>query len=494
MRHHILPVLGLAATLLISAGAAAAEFESNPCWTAMNRNLEIQCGYLLVPEVRSDPGSRLLRLPVVIFKGRQPDAEAGGKPEPILILNGGPGGSNWVHSAQFLPLWRPFVKALQIPASRDVILFSQRGTDNQQANPVECPVFDEPEYYLGIAKRRGGQTDWRAKLVNGITECRKALEAAGYPLATYSSLANIEDVKDLRSALALDRLAIYGVSYGSRLAVELARHAGAGLTRLILDSPSTPEGDYTFRQVENLLAAIHQLEDICGRNKLCRRHRFVEKNLMRLIKRLDKRPREIRIRSQVGGGKARRLYLKVDSAVLVDVLFFSFYFPDRIAMVPRALSNAIANDFELLTRLAGQAYFFDTGINYVTNTSVFCQDTPSARPSAAIRHELKTYPAFRRYLEHGLWLNETVCPMWLPGAEVHEDLTPRPMAIPTLILSGGMDPVTPLPAARSLLKTLPEASIIFEASATHGALPQSECMRKEVAAFLRAEAVSDKTC
>ena len=83
-------------------------------------------------------------------------------------------------------------------------------------------------------------------------------------------------------------------------------------------------------------------------------------------------------------------------------------------MVPKALNNATANDFELLTQLAGQAYFFDTGINYVTNTSVFCQDTPASRPTAAIRREMKRYPEFRRYLEHGLWLHETVCPMWLP--------------------------------------------------------------------------------
>ena len=494
MPTYLLKILGLAGTLLMPAGALAADFEASRCWTEMNSKLKIHCGYLLVLEERSDPASRLLRLPVVIFRGREPDAGPGGKPEPILILNGGPGGRNWVHSRNFLPLWRPFVKALQVPASRDVILFSQRGTDNSQANLVECPVFSEPEYYLGTSKRRGRQTDWRAKLVNGIEACRKALEAAGYPLAAYSSQANIEDVKDLRSALGLDRLAIYGVSYGSRLAVEVARHAGAGLTRLILDSPSPPEGDYTFRQVENLLAAIHQLEDICGRHRPCRRYRFVENNLMKLIKRLDKRPREIRIRSQVGNGKARALYLKVDSAVLVDILFFSFYFPGRILMVPEALYNAAANDFELLTWLAGQAYFFDTGINYVTNTSVFCQDTPASRPAAAIRREMKTHPEFRRYLEHGLWLSETVCSMWLPGVETHEDLNPRQLPIPTLILSGGMDPVTPLPAARSLLETLPEASIIFEASVTHGALPQSECMRKQVASFLRAEAVSDLTC
>ncbi len=494
MRTYFLTILGLAGTLLTATGARAADFESSPCWTEMNRKLETQCGYLLVPEVRSDPASRFLRLPVVIFKGRKPGVGAGEEPEPILILNGGPGGSNWVHSDGFLPLWRPFVKALQIPASRDVILFSQRGTDNSKANPVDCPVFNEPEYFLGTSKQRGGQTDWRANFVNGIGECRKALEATGYPLAAYSSQANIADVKDLRSALGLDRLAIYGVSYGGRLAVELARHAGVGLTRLILDSPSPPEGDYTFRQVENLLAAIRQLENNCGRYKLCRPYRFIERNLMNLIKRLDKRPREIRIRSQVGGGKARALYLKVDSAVLVDILFFSFYFPARILLVPKALNDAIANDFELLTRLAGQAYFFDTGINYLTNTSVFCQDTPASRPLAAIRREMKAHPEFRPYLEQGLWLHATVCPMWLPEAEIHQDADPRPLLIPTLILSGGMDPVTPLAAARSLLQSLPEASIIFEATVTHGALPQSECMRKQVAAFLKEKAVSDRTC
>jgi pimeloyl-ACP methyl ester carboxylesterase len=486
--------MALAGALLSPAAALGTEFYSTPCWSEVKGRLETRCGYLLVSEQRSDPASRLLRLPVVIFNGREPAAVGLEKSEPILILNGGPGGSNWVYNGGFLTLWEPFVDALQVPASRDVILFSQRGTDNTKAMPAQCPVFTEPEYFMGASRRPGQQTDWRANVTKGISECREALESAGYPFAAYSSRANIEDIKELRAALGLGKLAVYGVSYGARLTLELARHAGAGLTRLVLDSPSPPDGDFSFRQIENLLTAMRQLEEICGNYESCRPHKRIESNFRRLAKRLDTKPREIRIRSQVTDGSARSLYLNVDSPVLVDILFFSFYFSERLMMIPEALSNAIANDFELLARLAGQAYFFDTGINYVTNTSVYCQDTPGSRPTGAIRSEMRTYPEFGNFLENALWLHQTICPLWLPEAEIHVDTDPVPLAIPTLILSGGLDPITPRSAARSLLQSLPEARIVFDPEATHGTLAKSGCIRNEVEAFLKGELASDRFC
>ena len=494
MPKRLLSVLGLAGVLLASSPGLGADFEASPCWAEATGKAETRCGYLLVPEERHDPASRLLRLPVVIFKGQEITLEGAVGSEPILILNGGPGGSAWVHDDDFLPLWMPFVGALQVPASRDVILFSQRGTDNAEAKRMDCGVFSGPEYSLGVARRRGRQTDWRANVTKGVKECRRLLEAEGYPISAYSTAANIADVKDLRAALGLERLAIYGVSYGARLALEVARHAGPGLTRLILDSPSPPEGDFTFRQVENLLTAIHQLEAMCVKNRSCRRHKSVEANLRRLMKRLDARPREIRIRSQIRRGKARSFYLKVDSAVLVDVIFFSFYFSSQAFLVPEALSDALANDFELLARLAGHSHFFDTGINYATNTSVYCQDTPTATPLGAIRQEMENYPDFQRFLDMRMWLHQTICQLWLPQAEIHADLEPEPIAIPALILSGGLDPVTPLTAARSLLGSLPGAKIVFAPEASHATLQHNPCMRQRVAAFLRAEVASDLFC
>ena len=76
-----------------------ARFADVPCWFDVVSGREIDCGELTVPENWSKPESKLIHLPVVIFRAMATAAE------PIVFLNGGPGDASRIHTADEIRTW-----------------------------------------------------------------------------------------------------------------------------------------------------------------------------------------------------------------------------------------------------------------------------------------------------------------------------------------------------------------------------------------------------
>ena len=115
-------------------------FEEAPCpFELPSDQVEgetVECGYLTVPEDRSDPESREIRLAIAIF--RHPDGNP--QPDPIIYLEGGPAGSP-------LEIRVPNFTASfgsMFAANRDIIVFDQRGVGYSQP-ALDCPDFT-PRY------------------------------------------------------------------------------------------------------------------------------------------------------------------------------------------------------------------------------------------------------------------------------------------------------------------------------------------------------------
>ena len=77
---------------------------------------EVRCGYLTVPENRDDPEGKQIR----IFVMRAPAASDDPKPDPIVMLAGGPGGAGSFEITGKM--------AAGLNAEREVIFVDQRGT------------------------------------------------------------------------------------------------------------------------------------------------------------------------------------------------------------------------------------------------------------------------------------------------------------------------------------------------------------------------------
>src|ERR1700712_2453173 len=85
-----------------------------------NDSLKTRCAYLIVPENRSKPNGKTIKLPFIYVESNNPDK----RKDPVLYTSGGPGVSS-LSSVRFTH-FRRFSK------NRDYIAFEQRGTTYAQ--------------------------------------------------------------------------------------------------------------------------------------------------------------------------------------------------------------------------------------------------------------------------------------------------------------------------------------------------------------------------
>src|SRR4029079_12404938 len=130
--------------------------------------------------------------------------------EPLVIPEGGPGYSG-LDSARYF-------SRTALVADGDVVLTNQRGTGIAEPS-LNCPEKEE-----AVERNLGRAADFATELDDfrsALTTCRARLVAAGVTLDAYDTEENAADFVALRKALAIERWSVLGVSYGSRVALEL---------------------------------------------------------------------------------------------------------------------------------------------------------------------------------------------------------------------------------------------------------------------------------
>jgi pimeloyl-ACP methyl ester carboxylesterase len=208
-----------------------ARFAAVPCWFDVASDREIDCGELTVPENWSKPESKLIPLPVVIFR-----ATAATK-EPIVFLNGGPGARRRVRTADEIRAWRGLLWSERWTHRRDFIVIAQRGTNWTDSN-LSCPAFRELWRRLdGMARSDEG---WRREMTGATVACARRLAIGHHDLSGYNTTQSARDVAALRQALGLEAWSVYAVSYGTRFALSLMKNHPAGLRSVVLDSTYPP--------------------------------------------------------------------------------------------------------------------------------------------------------------------------------------------------------------------------------------------------------------
>jgi pimeloyl-ACP methyl ester carboxylesterase len=190
--------------------ATVPRFEEAPCpelkgveWLA-----DATCGYLVVPEDRSRPAGRTIRLMVAKHPARLPEK----RPDPIIYLAGGPGDIG--------PLEINGLIAADFIRDRDILVVSQRGTMLSEPALICAASDDFARELLGL--RFYSEATKRAHLA-ATEACHGELTATGADLSAYNSTESAADFADLRKVLGYAAWNVYGTSYGSYLAQTLIR-------------------------------------------------------------------------------------------------------------------------------------------------------------------------------------------------------------------------------------------------------------------------------
>jgi pimeloyl-ACP methyl ester carboxylesterase len=247
----------------ISFSQKRASIKPCDCKFKADSSLTTKCGYLIVPENRTNKQSKLIKLPYIYVQNKNPNK----KKDPVLFTTGGPGGSslNSVESIHYFE----FIK------DRDFIAFEQRGTK------YALPCLECEEVYTAI---KAAYTNNLSKdsLVNiAVTKCRQRLLANGIDITGYNTTESTEDIEDLRKLLNIDSLNLIGMSYSGGLMLNVLRKYPAHIRALVLDSPLPLTINIDEDELANFNEALHlvfyELNNLLLEEKLKRYLLSIEK-------------------------------------------------------------------------------------------------------------------------------------------------------------------------------------------------------------------------
>lgn len=386
----------------------------------------IECGYLTVPAQHADPTGPTIRLAVAILKSTSNTPA----PDPVVMAQGGPGGSTLeTYAKQAAFLTEPF------RATRDVILFDQRGTLYSEPN-LYCYEIDE--LVIDTIEQSLTLEESLALEVEAMLACRQRLVREGINLAAYNSLENAADVAALRTALGYEQINFYGVSYGTLLGLHLMQHYPAGLRSVILDAVVPRQTNFLTESPRSADRAFSELFAACAADSDCQaNYPDLEQTFFELVDRLNEESATVPL-TDPASGQTYQAVLTGD--ILVGLLFQFLYPSEFIPLLPKMITDVQAGDYTLLT-FTWPLIAFDRTFSIGMYHSVLCAEDADFEISDMAVEGIRPALAKDIQTEYEAFLG--LCALWnVPPLGPTAD-EPVVSDIPTLLLSGQLDPITP---------------------------------------------------
>ena len=447
----------LAASFLPVRPAAAGPLELHECrleHPLRLTSIAARCGVLKVPEDRTRLGGADIDLSIAIVPALNRRSAA----PPLFLLAGGPGQGA---AAMYLGYAAAFGR---VNRSRDIVLVDQRGTG--KSAPLHC---DYPD-------------DWQppSDLMPALRQATLAcLKKYGDRVRFYTSSAAVADLDAVREALKVAAIDLYAVSYGTRVAQLYMRRYPASVHAVILDGVTFPEqaiGPDTPLDGER---ALDLIVTRCGESPDCSTaYPGFRHDLDSLRRQFAAQKSTITIDDPNSG---MPLTIEFNRSVLNASLRFLSYNAAQASLLPalvhRAAQGAVAP-------LAAQTIMTARQVDYqlasgMQNSVICSEDVPYFEAANVDRGAIsRTYQGADQ-LDALL----EICKLW-PHGPVDADLhSPLHSDIPTLLLSGEADPVTPPADAERAARGLTHHRHLILAGEGHGQVATG-CVPKLMAEFL----------
>jgi pimeloyl-ACP methyl ester carboxylesterase len=433
---------------------------------------DVECGFITVPRRHAEPNGPAIRLATVIVKS---DAEKRA-PEPLFIAQGGPGGSSIKSFAQLLvsfPELRP-------AKNRDLVVWDQRGTFFSRP-ALLCPEGSKAELEAVTDTKNRSETEKDEMERAAYRVCGERLARETSDLSAFNTVENANDVEAIRNALGYGMITFYGASYGTELGQYLMRQHPANLRAVVLDAV-VPTQFNLVTQISSVKQRIAQKYfQGCEREAACREaYPDLAKRLLTLLDRLDRQPVKLPMRDP--NSPARTLTVKLTGETLADALYQSLYIRDIRPLIPYIIDRADHGDFTFISGLLLPLQLGNDDHAIGMYTTVICAERGDSNPSA-IRVSGFNPRLVRTELKDAQELIE-VCKNWNIELLPRDVLEPVKSDVPTLLLSGDFDPITPPAFATQVASGLRRATLVTFPRGAHGQAFESPCANEIIETFL----------
>jgi pimeloyl-ACP methyl ester carboxylesterase len=423
---------------------------------AAGGSLAARCATLTVPENRNDPKSKTISLQVAVV----PALRVQSLPDPLFVLAGGPGqGASDFYASIAAAFGR-------VRRDRDIVLVDQRGTG--RSNRLDCEFDDEAEF---------AATD-PTQLATQAQKCLAGL--SGDPRYYTTSIA-VRDLEEVRRALGYDRLNLYGVSYGTRVAQHYLRRFPERVRTMILDGVVPVDlalGPDVAIQAQR---ALDVLFERCQRDAGCDgKFANVRDAWTVLRERLQREPIRIDIPDPLTAQPTTATIGVPQVSAAVRLLTYS----DETASVLPLLIHLAQVEQQPRSLIAQYLMIkrsTETQIAYGMHFAVTCSEDASRWAGENVSDEALAKTYLGQAFMQGM---KTMCAAWPKGPVDSDFNAPLESTAPVLLLSGGNDPVTPASYGARAARGYKNGKHIVLSGQGHGQLANG-CMPRVVSDFVR---------
>jgi len=452
----------------LSDWKSAYTIEPVDCWFDVDWSLSVACAHL-----KTDPASGQFSLPVVVIKNTSPKRF----PEPLIYLSGGPGGSGNIRKGD-MAHW--FAWYEQAGLQRDLVLFDRRGTGGSE--PRQACV----EYERFSRDILSENASLERELKEGLEltkNCVLPSNGAGFEPKNYGSHHSARDVVALMANLAYERWNIFAVSYGTRLALRILQLKEAeAIDSVILDS-LYPLDKGALREWPALLdKALTQLFNFNGPSEAA----VLERDFWLALKKLEKQTLRFTVPSW--NGEAPFSVVLNDHRFL-SMVFASSYDRETMRQIPALIQAVLAGQHAGVQPLLDPFinYAFDPQFNPMVFFAIECLEVPELNKDEYAK-EAARFPKLLDYTEQ--LSDYDICHYLPKWGELEKSTTLKSFTFekPALLLSGGLDPITPLHWAQEFAAS--NSSIVHRVFPRlgHSVVGSSACAHSFIGPFIRAAA------
>ena len=440
-----------------------------PLGTGIVDGQTIRCGYVTVPESRQNPNGAKVQLAVAIFKSPNVQNDV----SPVVRLEGGPGGPS-------LDNWARYITSSNLSTfvfHHDLIMFDQRGTGYSTPS-LKCPEILQLQYdtlNIHLSAATSEQMELQA-----VQTCHDRLLKAGVDLNAFNVQENAADVHDLIQALGYKQANLYGVSYGTRLALTTMRLYPSVIRSVVLDSVYPPQENRTSLP-SSAQRVFNVLFQGCAANTSCAtQYPQLDNVFYQLVTTLNANPVHFQTTNAVTG-KNYNVVMAGDDFVFV--LFSALYASQLIPALPKMIFQVRDKDYSILSQVYGEVEFDDT-----FSDGMFYSDECSEDWSFLTQNDINSSmqgvtPQIQPALKSSLQQEYDSCHIWnvqkAPAVQKQAVVS----AIPTLVLTDEYDPITPPANGKQAAQTLKHSYYFLFPGLGHGAEYNAPCVNSIISAF-----------
>lgn len=443
-----------------------------------------QCGYVVVPQDRSDPNAGTIRIAVKIYKSTHPSPA----PDPVIFLAGGPGNP----SAQLYKQMGEFETNIAPWLARgDVIIYDRRGGGFSEPS-LNCPEFVEQAF--SDTGHLVTPADWSAVTEKSLLDCAKRLRSQGVKLEAFNSIEDAADVAEIRQALGIESWNLIGVSYGSRLALTLLRYRSEGVRSAVIHSVDPPLVKFSsgIGAAETLFFELFRK---CARDPACNEaYPKLDEVFYDTVEKYDDTPVQLRITVPFPATAltGKTLDWNFTGGQVSGILYGEMYSIEGIRNAPRLIyAFHQGNEEEMAAAVLRNILVAPAYLNFGQLIAFSCMDTIAFETHESMEAAYTAHPGtggleFGRIYSFGRNFVR-LCERFVDTSRADMSYQQAVVSdIPTLIVSGELDSATPHDNAIIAAGTLTKGQLFMVPGAGHSPLSESPCTINMALDFLEA--------